>query len=501
MAKKNDLSMSSHVIFCNSQGNEARGSLVKLTRQMVVFEVYNPYSIVQLSEVLRELRIQQGERETYKGRAVVTGLLNTGLVLIVSASLVDPWSDLKDLEPGEALRAFVHDFVTDWEVATERLEKPYQIAVTNLRNYLEELNRWLEHWEMEAGIHDIDPASDRLKDFVLDVDHEIEPRLTTLYGEFEQAAQVIPRKYVPYHRSFAQRELHRLMMCSPFMYRAFSKPLGYAGDYEMVRMMLGDPWEGKNTFAKLLNASALRHEAPAAHRNRIDLLLQALQRETQRVLSGSPAAEVRVASGPSALPANGTGQGTGQNAARRRVRIMNIGCGPAVEVKRFARENAEAAMADFHLVDFNPETLQHLAGDLIPEVKHVQPEMRVETEQRSVHEIIQLSVEGESGEATRHDEQYDMVYCAGLFDYFRDTTCGFLLELFYSWVKPGGVVLVTNVTPTHSSVAIMGMVLDWNLELRDERAMRGLVPSLGMQRTYVDRTQVNVFLEIRKPLS
>ena len=285
MAKNKKLPMSSHVIFSNSQGVQAQGSLIRLSRQVVVFEVYNPYSIVQLSEVLTELRIQQGDRETYKGRAVITSLLNTGLMLIVSASLVDPWSDLKGLEPGPILRSYVNDFVTDWEVATSRLQDPYQLAVTSLRNYLQELSRWLEHWETEAGVREERQDEERIEAFVRDVDLEIEPRLTALYGDFEQASHGIDRKTVPYHRAFAQRELHPLMMSSPFMNRAFNKPLGYAGDFEMVRMMLSSPFEGGTSFSKILNASALRHEAPAAHRNRIDLLEKALRRETYRVLA------------------------------------------------------------------------------------------------------------------------------------------------------------------------------------------------------------------------
>lgn len=446
---------------------------------MIVFEVYNPYSIVQLSEVLSELKVHQGERETYKGRAVITGLLNTGLMLIVTASLVDPWSDLKGLEPGEVLRSFVRDFVVDWETAIERLSKPYQITVTNLRNYLQELSRWLEHWETEAGINEriVDPR--RIQEFVIDVDQEIEPRLTDLYGAFEAHSREVPRKYVTYHRAFAQRELHPLMMCSPFMNRAFNKPLGYAGDFEMVRMMLSEPWEGGNTFAKLLNASALRHEAPAAHRNRIELLVEALQRETQRQLSSAVPSETT-------LPAQG-----------ERLKIMSLGCGPAVEVARFAAVDPNAGHVDFQLVDFNPETLEHVEQNLVPEVAQLRSGATITTQRRSVHEIIQLSVEG----GTPQRAEYDVVYCAGLFDYFRDTTCGFLLELFYAWIKPGGLVLVTNVTRSHSSIAIMGLVLDWNLELRDERDMKELAPGIGEQRTYVDRTGVNVFLEIRKPLS
>jgi len=47
------------VTFRNSQGAHARGTLMDLTRHAVVFEVYNPYSIVQLSEVLQELRINR----------------------------------------------------------------------------------------------------------------------------------------------------------------------------------------------------------------------------------------------------------------------------------------------------------------------------------------------------------------------------------------------------------------------------------------------------------
>ena len=462
---------------------------------MVVFEVYNPYSIVQLSEVLSELRIQQGERETYKGRAVITGLLNTGLMLIVSASLVDPWSDLKGLEPGAVLRSFVKDFVTDWEVATDRLDASYQLAVTNLRNYLQELSRWLEHWETEAGIHESTVNPQRLRDFVSDVDQEIEPRLTALYGEFEVASRAVPRKFAPIHRSFAQRELHPLMMCSPFMHRAFNKPLGYAGDFEMVRMMLDDPWEGSNTFAKLLNASALRHEAPAAHRNRIELLEDALSRETHRVLSTSVPVEATAAGSPESGTSAESGTGEDAVARSRRVQILNLGCGPAVELRGFAASDPASAEVDFKLVDFNPETLGFIRQSLIPDALARRPGLVIHTEQRSVHEIIQLSVQG----GRREEPQYDMVYCAGLFDYFRDTTCGFLIELFYSWVKPGGLVLVTNVTPTHSSVGIMGMVLDWNLELRDERVMRQLAGNLGQARTYVDRTGVNVFLEIRKP--
>lgn len=467
MAKKINYPISAVVAFRNSQGLEARGALVRLTRQQVVFEVYNPYSIVQLSEVLSELRISQGERETYRGRAVVTNLLNTGLMLIVTASLVDPWSELKGLEPGDILRSYVKEFVDDWAAGNACLSKEVQVATANLRNYLHELSRWLEHSETEAGVSERSTSADTVQNFVVDIDSQIAPKLTELYGRFEEAVkQVDDRKALPVHRSYVQHELHPLMLCSPFMYRAYTKPLGYAGDYQMVNMMLQEPWQGTNSFAKLLNASALRHEAPAAHRNRIRLLQDAIAAESQRVVQlGRP------------------------------FRALNIGCGPAVEVRDFIEAHpALAERSEFRLVDFNAETLAHVERELVPLAEVITGHKAVVTEQRSIHDIIRMSIEGEKQQPTR----YDFVYCAGLFDYFRDATCSYLLQLFYSWVEEGGLVLVTNVTPTHSSVGIMGLVLEWNLELRSETRMRELAPDLGRQDTYCDATGVNAFLTLRK---
>ena len=72
----------SFIICRNSHGVELRGTLHRLTRHLAVFEVYNPYSIVQLSEVLSGFRIMMNERMIYSGRAIIANLVNTGIMLI-----------------------------------------------------------------------------------------------------------------------------------------------------------------------------------------------------------------------------------------------------------------------------------------------------------------------------------------------------------------------------------------------------------------------------------
>jgi extracellular factor (EF) 3-hydroxypalmitic acid methyl ester biosynthesis protein len=75
------------ITFRNSQGETVRGTLANVQRRSLVMEVYNPYSIVQISEVLSELTIRSGDKNIYQGKAVVVTLMNTGLIALVSVML------------------------------------------------------------------------------------------------------------------------------------------------------------------------------------------------------------------------------------------------------------------------------------------------------------------------------------------------------------------------------------------------------------------------------
>ena len=82
------------VAFTNTAGLSGRGTLIHISRSIAVFEVYNPFSLIQLSEVLQEISVMRGERVIYRGRGVVTSLVATGLMVIASVTLIDSWSNL-----------------------------------------------------------------------------------------------------------------------------------------------------------------------------------------------------------------------------------------------------------------------------------------------------------------------------------------------------------------------------------------------------------------------
>src|SRR5699024_5164242 len=145
------------------------------------------------------------------------------------------------------------------------------------------------------------------------------PKLLDLFQDFEEQAAAIDEEERVTHIQYAQDDLHPLIMRAPFVHRAYHKPLGYAGAYEMVNMMLRDSREGPTVYAQLINTVYLSAGPPHAHRNRIDILVEWLQERVAAIRKESP--EIRP-------------------------RILNVGCGPAVELQRLLGQNRSMESCD-----------------------------------------------------------------------------------------------------------------------------------------------------------
>jgi len=119
-------------------------------------------------------------------------------------------------------------------------------------------------------------------------------------------AEPLEKEDMPAHRDYMRRQLHPLLLCSPLPIAPLKNRWVYAGDYEMVNMILRNVPEGGSLFAKVVNSWFLDQPPARAHRNRIDYLKGRLVDETARsARKGRP------------------------------MRILNLGCGPAVEVQEF----------------------------------------------------------------------------------------------------------------------------------------------------------------------
>lgn len=459
------------IIVCRtSQGYEVRATPLRITRNVVAFEVYNPYSLLQLSEVLKEFKIIVNERLIYSGRATVSNLVNTGLLLVCEASLDDAWLDV-DLfalvtEPRKLRTDFI-DFLKEREKLNIILPQ-YKVVLADIQNYFIDLNRWLE--QVELGIRS-SPSGNRQK-IEFEVIHELAPivlpSIDSLFTRFEDVADEVPADLVPFHRAYAKRQLHPQVLCSPFAYRTYHKPLGYAGDYEMVNMILREPLEGSSMFAKTMNMWLLRQPSAEAHRNRIKYLTGQLVKETQRVAQQGWIA-----------------------------RILSVGCGPAGEVKNFLVQEELSNRARFTLLDFNDETLQHTAKVLEEVKKKYRRSTDIKMVKKSVHQMLK-----EAGKQPAA-QKYDFIYCAGLFDYLSDRVCKRLMNILYDMLAINGLLIATNVHASNPNRHSMDFFLEWHVIHRNHAQLEHLKPDFAPSGSFCEKqesTGINIFVEVRKPV-
>ncbi|MGC1479007.1 MAG: class I SAM-dependent methyltransferase [Chthoniobacterales bacterium] len=450
--------------FTNTSGVNGRGTLVHISRTLVVFEVYNPFSLVQMSEVLSEISVLRGERIIYRGRGVVTSLVTTGLMVIASVTLIDSWNDLSHLEPGEELTRQIEDFIGDWETGLE-VDDRYQLAVNKFSSFMAETSRWIE--EAETAVIGTG-SGDKSSAFRESIEKPVGKKIGEMLRYFQDEAEQVPDEDIAPYKVFARRELHPFMLCAPFVWRSFNKPLGYAGDYEMVNMMLQEsPTVGNNTYAQIYHDLTTSVGACIAHRNRVKILEGQLAEEATRVTEDE----------------------------ERIFTALSVACGPAIEAQRFVRNHPVSNQTALHLMDFNEETLAYTTGRLELAVSESGNKPTLKFIQKSIDELLKnIHLESEG-----FFPSYDMIYCGGLFDYFPDNVCRNLLSLYYQWIRPGGLLVTTNVHPDNPEKMMMEHLLEWYLIYRDESHLASLAPKGSNGDVFTDETGLNAFLTIRKP--
>ena len=461
------------VICKTSQGVEFRATLLRLTHYLAVFEHYNPDVVLRASEVLNDFRILFQDQTVYSGRGVIRNQLHTGLGTVCEVTLNEgSWMDstfTSEMIANGKLREQFSAFIQEWQ-KTYRVRHEYKVIIADMHSFLSDLRLSLD--QVELGIRSASPADrNKLEQAASEeLSHPVIPCINVLFEKFEEIAEKLDDDVRPAHQNYMRRHLHPLVLCAPFANRTFLKPLGYAGDYEMVNMILRNQQEGGSLFAKVVNTWFLRQPPAEAHRNRIDCLVQTLANETLRV-----------------------------HRANRPVRIFNVACGPAREIQRFFAEHPLSGETRITVLDFNEETLQYVRN-ILHDIKRSRGNgMHIEYIKQSVHHILKEAARTVDRAA---ENRYDLIYCAGLFDYLSNQVCLRLMDILYARLAPGGLLVVTNVEPSNPLRNGMEHLLDWHLIYRTAAQMRALFPN-GAEadacRVHADSTGVNVFLEVRKP--
>lgn len=345
---------------------------------------------------------------------------------------------------------------------TTQISVEFKAWVADLRADLETTKNFLDSEEQALESLDLFSREQALQGYLAEVAPQVVDRMTAASHELRLRVEHLPEDQHPAHRAYFRAHVLPLITESPLLRRAFEKPLGYAGDYEMMNMLYRDHAEGSSLFAKALNVYGAREPAAQAVINRLTYLADKIG----RALEASP---------------------------DRRLRLASIGCNPARELSPLLEQNPELGeRLDVALIDQEPRVITFCERTLGPLAARTGA--RVQFIRESVRHLLtarQLS--------TALGER-DFIYSAGLFDYLNSRSFDALLTTLYEALAPEGQLALGNFAAHNPTRWFMEYCLDWFLIHRSPEDLTGFAKDLKPvpHRIEVDSEPlgVNLFLRI-----
>ena len=171
-----------------------------------------------------------------------------------------------------------------------------------------------------------------------------------------------------------------------------------------------------------------------------------------------------------------------QNASEDQKDVLILGSGPVTEVFEYFQDNDENRLY-FDLLDLDKRAIAYAKQ------KH---RKNLQFMEFYNHNVIRFDP----------GKQYDLIWSAGLFDYFKDKHFVYMVKKYYEFVKPGGEMIIGNFNVENPSRKIMEVLGDWFLYHRSEKELKTFATRAGIPAEKVEVIKeplgINLFLRVKK---
>ncbi len=230
---------------------------------------------------------------------------------------------------------------------------------------------------------------------------------------------------------------------------AFTKPHGYAGDYEMIDKLYTLYTSPDKRFRKW---DEYMHSIAAAKavRNRKTYVKKLLGQKIKAHKGNDP------------------------------FEMLNIASGPGRDLFEFFKENCNANIV-VDCVDLDADAI-NFASTLLAVFKN------------------NINFYNKNILCFNCEKCYDLIWSAGLFDYFNDNIFKRLVRKFLKYVNPGGELVIGNFCTSNPDIDYMKLI-DWHLYHRSKNDLIQLVSECGVPGKDIlvekESEGVNLFIRIK----
>lgn len=409
----------------------------------------------------------------------------------LEGSLVYENFELQDIK----LKKVRHNHIgTNVTVAFECVAEPIKIdryfAITQAYEVLENVSKsYTELSQMPADfkqiVFELKELLLKLKTNVDQIESQIQTDSKKISDEFEMTVadvisvylnQAIPQYYsalpkifsvcdeatLNVCKKFAREQIGHLIYGAPFANRAYFKPRGYAGDYEMMNHLYREEPVGKTLFDKCLHKYFVEEPAANAVKNRSEYLCQKIYEVVTQKMD------------------------------QPEINILSVASGPALEQQLFLKKYPElhGKKINFYCIDQDEESLKHAQLSLQSLNRVYNSGYTFSFNNLAIKNII---IEG------LKEKNYDMIYTAGLFDYFTEPVAQAAASKLFASLRSKSQLIIGNFSKDNPTQVLMELFLDWNLIYRSEqdliRIFNVVTPKIVVEQ---EELRINLFACLQK---
>ncbi len=246
--------------------------------------------------------------------------------------------------------------------------------------------------------------------------------------------------------------------------RAYEKPLGYPGDFQVMNYMYEWQLRGDTPFAKLVHRLGL--DIAECIVNRMVMMKQTIAGVVAAKEDSDPAL------------------------------VTSVGCGPAQEVVNYLRLRHLPNPVHFTLIDQDHRALSHAYENAYPEVVHLGNRSSINCLEVSFTQLMR------TGELFRQLPPQDLIYTVGLIDYLSLRRARELARDLYAQLAPGGTLVIGNMGDApNGTLWPLEFVCDWSLIYRNRAEMLEIVAGLDSAAVELktDMTERVWLIYLRRP--
>jgi len=428
---------------------------------------------VELGGIIPQLSVSFDQHEAYRGEARVGSIREVDGKRLVGVSFVDSLMNIDDVLQLRDVKAYSGE-----ERGLGLRNRPWQIEghdrfkslVSELRLFLDDAQRQLN--ELEATlpwtvVHGEQESPARAELQRLCHAEFVAPFVKLSEGIDAALRTALPAERQPL-KEFSRGLVHQYLLQAPCWHRALHKPLGYPGDYEVMKYMYENQFAGSTLFAKAVSLAGLWTRPGIAVRARKDLIKQRL----------------------SALIDSAANTG-------KPLQILSIAAGPAQEIFEMLQERQSVPVpVKIVLFDQDRGALTYAYNRLKP---LVDARWANQVNVVFLHDSIKRLLRDPT--IFHAFGSFDAIFSCGLFDYLELPTAVSLTRSLCANLAPGGRVYIGNMVPTQPNRWFMELHLDWYLIYRTRAEMMDLarVAAPGARMEIVEeQTGINPFISIAR---